>query len=137
MDAQVLREQILREVQLTFTLSGGPGGQNVNKVHTRVTGRLDLDRLECLAPEQRERVRRRLPGRINAGGERYLSVQRHRTQRANREELIESLEGMILASLKRTPPRRKTKPTKASRERRLTAKKKRSDRKRERRFPLD
>lgn len=132
-----MREEILQEVRLSFSLSGGPGGQNVNKVHTRVTGHLNLDSLPSLSDAQRARARQKLAGRINVDGDLYLSVQRHRTQRANREELYETLEALILASLKRTPPRRKTKPTKASRERRLSAKKKRSDRKQQRKFTGD
>ena len=137
MEIPGLREEILRKTRLSFSLSGGPGGQNVNKVHTRVTAHLDLDSLKVLSEDQRARIREKLMGRINFRGELHLSVQRHRTQRANRRELIETMEFLILSSLRRTSPRRKTRPTGISKERRLAAKKRRSELKRQRRVIND
>lgn len=137
MEIPGLREEILRKTRLSFSLSGGPGGQNVNKVHTRVTAHLDLDSLKVLSEDQRARIREKLMGRINLRGELHLSVQRHRTQRANRRELIETMEFLILSSLRRTSPRRKTRPTGISKERRIAAKKRRSELKRQRRVIND
>lgn len=137
MDIPGLTDELQSLTRLSFTLSGGPGGQNVNKVHTRVTGHLPLTTLTLLTPDQVDLVRSKLSSRINSEDELFLSVQRHRTQRTNRVELFINLEALILGALKKTPPRRRTKPTRASKERRLNSKKLKSRRKQDRNYRFD
>jgi len=137
MEISGLSQELETLTRLSFTLSGGPGGQNVNKVHTRVTGHLPLQALTLLTPDQVNLVRIKLNSRINSEDELFISVQRHRRQRANRAELYINLEALILGALKKTPPRRRTKPSRASKERRLNSKKIHSRRKQERNFRFD
>ncbi len=93
------------EINLTATKSSGPGGQNVNKVNTRVT--LSFDVLNSsLTEEQKHRLYRRLAGRINKEGELKLSSQEHRTQSANKKAVIERFIELLQGALQR-PRRRK------------------------------
>jgi len=134
LDSELERE-IIEKMRIRFTLAGGPGGQNVNKVNTRVTGHLKISDLDCLTDEQKERVQEKLAHRINTEGELYLAVHRHRTQGANRRELLAGAAALIREALVRTPPRHRTRPSRASRERRLEAKKRLGERKKNRRRP--
>jgi ribosome-associated protein len=135
MPDEELEREIADKMRIQFTLAGGPGGQNVNKVNTRVTGHLRISDLVCLSEEQKERVREKLYHRINAADELYLAVHRHRTQGANRRELLAGAAALIQNALVKTPPRHRTKPSRASRERRLEAKKRLGERKKNRRRP--
>ncbi|MBD3383540.1 aminoacyl-tRNA hydrolase [candidate division KSB1 bacterium] len=93
------------EIKLTATKSSGPGGQNVNKVNTRVT--LSFDVLNSsLTEEQKHRLYRRLTSRINKEGELKLSSQEHRTQSANRKAVIDRFIELLQSTL-RKPRRRK------------------------------
>ncbi len=117
----------LSEVHLRFTPSGGPGGQHANKVATRVELRFDVAGSPSLTPGQRARLLSRL------GPEVRLVVDEERSQRRNRTLALERLAQRLAAGLRVTPPRRATRPTKGSVERRLEAKRRQSARKRERR----
>ena len=120
------------ELVLSFARSSGPGGQNVNRVASKVTLRWDVARTRCLPPDVHERFLRRFAKRISAQGELVLSSQRHREQARNIEDCLGKLRAM-LAAVEHAPRRRvKTRPTRASVERRLAGKRERSRRKRER-----
>ena len=112
----------LSELRLTFSRSGGPGGQNVNKVNSKVTLHWDVEHSPSLPADVRERFVARYLPRINTQGEVVIHSQRYRDQGRNREDCLEKLRQLILA-VRRPPVRRRpTGPTRASRERRLRAK---------------
>jgi ribosome-associated protein len=109
--------------------SGGPGGQNVNKVETRVTIEVDVDALP-LDDAQKERIRGRLAGRINRQGVLRVTSQAERSQLANRDRALARLEEVLRDALAVEKPRRKTRPGRAAKQRRLEEKKRRAETKR-------
>ena len=115
--AQLLRAETSR--------SGGPGGQNVNKVETRVTIALDVDALP-LPDDRKQRIRERLAGRINREGTLRVTSQAERSQLANRDRALARMEELLRDALVEAKPRRRTRATRASKERRLEEKKRRA-----------
>ncbi|MHB0956016.1 MAG: alternative ribosome rescue aminoacyl-tRNA hydrolase ArfB [Pirellulaceae bacterium] len=126
----------LNEFRWTFARSGGPGGQNVNKVNSKVTFHWDVTTSPSLPADVRERFLARYRSRITGQGELVLQSQRYRDQSRNRADCLEKLRQLILAV--RHPPirRRRTAPTRASRERRLQAKQHTAQKKRFRHGPI-
>ncbi|MDX9826486.1 MAG: alternative ribosome rescue aminoacyl-tRNA hydrolase ArfB [Spirochaetia bacterium] len=136
MDTQEIRNSLLNAVQFDFSRSSGPGGQNVNKLNTKVTARLDLKNVEGLSEAERRRVAEKLINRMDAEGILSIQVQDERSQWANRTRALERLFDLITSAAKRTPPRIPTKPGKAAKERRLASKKAHGMAKRERNKPF-
>src|SRR6184192_272824 len=108
--------------------AGGPGGQNVNKVETRVTIEVDVDALP-LPDDRKQRIRERLATRINRDGALHVTSQAERSQLANRDRALDRIEELLRDALREQRPRKKTRATKASKQRRIDEKKKRGERK--------
>jgi ribosome-associated protein len=123
------------ELQFTFARSGGPGGQNVNKVASKAVLHWDLSANTTLPPDVRERLRARHANRITAEGELVIQGQRYRDQGRNVEDCRTRLREMVLEVLRPPKPRRATRPSRGSKERRLTTKRQQSERKARRRKP--
>jgi ribosome-associated protein len=114
------------EVHCDFIRSSGPGGQNVNKVATAVQLRFNVRDTQSLSPEIRDRLIRMAGKRVNASGEIVIEARRFRTQRRNREDAMDRLLQMIEKALIPPKVRHKSRPTAASKVRRLQEKKRRS-----------
>jgi len=118
--------------------AGGPGGQNVNKVATRVVLSLDLvGSANVLGPDAIRRIRQQLANRIDAAGDLTVTCSRTRSRARNLEFAHVRLEELIGAALERTPARRPTRPTAASGRRRLDGKRRRATTKARRQRPSD
>ena len=128
----------MEELNFTASRSSGPGGQNVNKVSTRVTLSFDVQASSSLTEEQKRRIFSRLSSRINKEGHLKVVSQETRSQWANREAAAQRLAALIRDALRTVPPRKKTKIPRAVHQRRLTSKKQRGRIKAERaRRPSD
>jgi len=124
MDIQKLHQSIVNSVKVSYSHSGGPGGQNVNKVNTKVTLRLRLCDVEGLSEAEYIRLKDMLASRLsNYGEELVIQSDEERSQSINEERGFERLELLITKSARLPKRRRPTKPTRASQEERLKAKK--------------
>jgi ribosome-associated protein len=124
-----------RELQFTFARSGGPGGQNVNKVASKAVLHWDVTGSASLPEEMKERFMTQNRGRITTEGVLVLDSQRFRDQAKNVADCLEKLRQMLMRSLHPPKKRRPTKPSRSSKERRLQAKKHVAVRKAQRRQP--
>jgi len=118
-----------RELDVSFSASGGPGGQHANKNATRVDLRFEVESSSAFSQSQRDRVRSKL------GSEVRVSVDDERSQLRNRELAEQRLADRLRDALRVERKRKATKPTKGSKRRRLEAKKQRGEKKRQRRKP--
>jgi ribosome-associated protein len=125
----------MREIELRYARSGGPGGQNVNKVASKAVLRFDLRRSPSLPEPARQRALARLAARLTRDGVLVLASDTHREQARNRAAVIERLRALLADAVAVPKRRRPTAPPAASRERRLADKRTRSRRKRERSQP--
>jgi ribosome-associated protein len=122
------------ELSLKFSRSGGPGGQNVNTRDTKVEVVFDVAGSPSLGHRQRERAMRNLDGKLDSEGKLHVVSSESRTQAANREAALARLQTIMGDALRPDPaPRRATRPSRASQERRLAEKKARGHLKRLRR----
>ena len=114
------------EIEESFVRASGPGGQHVNKVSSAVQIRFDARRSRSLPNDVAIRLMKIAGSRLTQDGVIVIVAQAHRSQKRNREEAVERLLELIRAAAVRPQIRRATKPTKASKERRLASKEKRS-----------
>jgi ribosome-associated protein len=115
------------EIDESFIRASGPGGQNVNKLSTAVQLRFDVRHSPSLPDDVRQRLEGLAGRRLTRDGVLVLIAQRHRTQERNRQDALDRLIELIRQAAVRPVPRRPTRPTLASRKRRLDGKKRRSD----------
>ena len=123
------------EIEESFVRSSGPGGQNVNKVSSAVQLRFDVRNSPSLPADVRRRLERLAGKRLTKDGVLVLIAQTHRQQERNRAEALDRLVELIRAATVKPKPRTKTRPTLASKKRRLESKSKRSKVKRARARP--
>ena len=128
-DSPTIRDD---ELEFRYSRSSGPGGQNVNRVETRVTLLFDVHGSPSLTDAQKQRIAMRLNTRINKEGILRVVSQRFRTQDANRKASIERFHELIAGALARQRRRRKTRVPRAAKRRRIESKRRRGEVKRSR-----
>lgn len=117
---------VASELDFNFVRADGPGGQNVNKVSTAVQLRFDVPGSRSLPEEVKTRLTKLAGKRVSQEGILMIESKRHRTQEANRTDALARFYALLQKALEKPKRRKKTKPTKASREERLKDKKHRS-----------
>jgi len=137
MNLDLLRSSIGDKALLDYARSGGPGGQNVNKVNSKAIARIRLDEVEGLSQAEAEMAALRLASRLTTLGELIVQADDERDQARNRDAALSRLFSLISGAARIPKPRRATKPTRGSRERRLASKRTRSASKDLRRRPSE
>lgn len=137
MNLDSLHSSIIERVVLDYARSGGPGGQNVNKVNSKVIARVRLDELLGLSAAEAAQAEARLASRLTTAGELIVQADEERDQTRNREAAIARLFALVSNAARIAKPRKATKPTRASRERRLSSKRSHSASKTMRRPPQE
>lgn len=126
---------LYKELEFQFALSGGPGGQHVNKTETKVIITWVPSASEVFSQEEKQRIADKLASRINAEGELKLSVAQTRSQLQNKKLAVSQLEELLKKALHKPKRRIKTKPSRSSKLKRLQNKKQHSDKKQLRKKP--
>ena len=125
----ISKELLLSELNFKAVRSSGSGGQNVNKVSTKVELRFDIEHSEFLTNDEKERIGKKLKNRISNEGILIITSDAERTQLRNKNKVIELFFDLLEKALKKPKKRKKTKPTRASKEKRLKEKKEQSEKK--------
>jgi ribosome-associated protein len=133
MNISLLRQSIRSAARIQCSRSGGPGGQNVNKVNTKVTLHLRLGEVAGLSPAETGRARELLANRISSEDDLVITADEERSQKSNRERALCRAEALIAGAARLPKRRRPTRPSKAAGERRLRGKKLNGQKKAERR----
>ncbi len=125
------------ELQYTASRSSGPGGQHVNKTDSRIQIRWNVPATTAMPDFLKQRVMKVLASRLTEDGDLLLAGDSNRSQRRNKDDVTQRLAALVRDALIPPKPRRRTKPTKASRQKRLDEKRRRSDVKKQRRKKYD
>lgn len=122
------------EWQFSASRSGGPGGQNVNKVNTKVELRFPVEASSLLSDQEKQLIHIKLANKINQEGELIIISQTERSQLKNKAQAIERFYQLVAYALTIPKKRKATRPTRASKEKRIENKKRLSEKKQNRRF---
>src|SRR5687767_13937164 len=114
-------------IRFRYARSSGPGGQNVNKVNTKAELWVPLDALYGLSDRAMDRLRQMAGKRLTTAGEIHIASDTERTQEANRAAVLQRLRDLLAQAVREPKPRRKTKPSRAAKQRRLDSKRRRAD----------
>ena len=120
----------LSEIEIAFTRSSGPGGQHVNKTSTQAEITFDLAHSPSIPEQDRVWLSTRLESKLDSNGVLRVTSQEYRSQLRNKTAAMEKLESMLTEALKRPKKRKKTKPSAATKQKRLASKKKPGEKKR-------
>lgn len=123
------------EISLSYARSGGPGGQHVNKTSSKVVLRWNAMSSEALSEHDKRWLWKRLASKLTESGELIVTSEKGRDQSRNVDDAVRKFAQMIREAIKRPTPRRKTRPTRGSKERRLQSKRQRSSTKKMRKRP--
>jgi ribosome-associated protein len=126
---------IYSEFSFATSRSSGPGGQNVNKVNTKVTLLWNVSASPSLTQEQKDIIHTKLAVHITKEGVLQLTSQETRSQLQNKEEAVQKLERLLVRAFAKQKPRKATKPTKAAKQKRIIEKKQRGEKKKWRQTP--
>jgi len=130
----ILPTDLSTEFQFFTSRSSGAGGQNVNKVETKVELVFDVASSQLLTDPQKQRLTTKLKNRMDGEGKLHITSQAYRSQLKNKEDVIEKFYALLEKAFKEQKPRKKTKPSKSAIEKRLKEKKINSQRKQERKI---
>ncbi len=130
-----LSKDLISELTFTTSRSSGPGGQNVNKVNSKVTLKFDVIHSLILTDDQKEQIRKKVGAQLTKEGALVISAQEKRSQLQNKEEVLTKLDRLFTKIFTIKKARKATQPSKAARQERIKAKKQRSEKKQWRQKP--
>jgi ribosome-associated protein len=126
---KITAELLGNELVITTSRSSGPGGQNVNKVNSKVTLLFDVQNSRALTDDEKNLIARKLSSRMTREGVLMLAAQESRSQNQNKEAVIEKFDQLVAKAFEKKKPRKSTKPSKVAVQNRIKEKKERSEKK--------